>query len=64
MDKFADEIAKLFPKIYGQPSVMLVPGHNSEMKGQSLKIGIVLSGGQAPGGHNAIAGISGNQSTL
>ncbi|XP_022771746.1 pyrophosphate--fructose 6-phosphate 1-phosphotransferase subunit beta-like [Durio zibethinus] len=51
-----NEIANLFPNLYGQPSVSLVPGH-SEVKGQSLKIGVVLSGGQAPGGHNVIAGI-------
>ncbi|XVE72436.1 hypothetical protein DITRI_Ditri11bG0039400 [Diplodiscus trichospermus] len=51
-----NEIANLFPNLYGQPSVMLIPGH-SEVKGRSLKIGVVLSGGQAPGGHNVIAGI-------
>ncbi|XVF71850.1 hypothetical protein PTKIN_Ptkin12aG0072500 [Pterospermum kingtungense] len=51
-----NEIANLFPNLYGQPSVMLVPGH-SEVKAQSLKIGVVLSGGQAPGGHNVIAGV-------
>ncbi|XWS75782.1 hypothetical protein CRYUN_Cryun01aG0121700 [Craigia yunnanensis] len=51
-----NEIANLFPNLYGQPSVLLVPGH-SEVKGHSLKIGVVLSGGQAPGGHNVIAGI-------
>ncbi|XWS30981.1 hypothetical protein CRYUN_Cryun23aG0037800 [Craigia yunnanensis] len=51
-----NEIANLFPNLYGQPSVLLVPGH-SEVNGQSLKIGVVFSGGQAPGGHNVIAGI-------
>ncbi|XP_021274377.1 pyrophosphate--fructose 6-phosphate 1-phosphotransferase subunit beta-like [Herrania umbratica] len=52
-----NEIANLFPNLYGKPSVSLVPG-DSEMKGhQSLKIGVVLSGGQAPGGHNVITGI-------
>ncbi|KAE8676331.1 Pyrophosphate--fructose 6-phosphate 1-phosphotransferase subunit beta [Hibiscus syriacus] len=51
-----NEIAKLFPNLYGQPSVSLVPGH-SEVKGQSLKVGVVFSGGQAPGGHNVITGI-------
>ncbi|KAB2004003.1 hypothetical protein ES319_D11G168100v1 [Gossypium barbadense] len=53
MDGFADEIANLFPNLYGQPSVSLVPGQ-SEVKGQSLKVGVVFSGGQAPGGHNVI----------
>ena len=63
MDEFADEIANLFPNLYGQPSVLLVPGH-SEVKDHSLKIGVVLSGGQAPGGHNVIAGIFGKDLVL
>ena len=31
----------------------LVPGESNE-SGSALKIGVVLSGGQAPGGHNVI----------
>ncbi|XP_057954006.1 pyrophosphate--fructose 6-phosphate 1-phosphotransferase subunit beta-like [Malania oleifera] len=50
-----DEIAKLFPNLFGQPSAMVVGGDGES--GQSLKIGVVLSGGQAPGGHNVICGI-------
>lgn len=53
-----DEIAKLFPNLFGQPSAMLVPnGADSVHSDQKLKIGVVLSGGQAPGGHNVISGI-------
>ncbi|KAI7744896.1 hypothetical protein M8C21_009273 [Ambrosia artemisiifolia] len=52
----SDEIAKLFPSLYGQPSAMLVPSESTE-PGTPLKIGVVLSGGQAPGGHNVISGI-------
>ncbi|KAK2992204.1 hypothetical protein RJ640_005691 [Escallonia rubra] len=53
-----DEIAKLFPCLFGQPSAMLVPGDAKKLgAGQKLKIGVVLSGGQAPGGHNVISGI-------
>ncbi|KAL3623722.1 hypothetical protein CASFOL_032538 [Castilleja foliolosa] len=53
-----DEIAKLFPCVFGQPSAMLVPGDASTaLPNQSLKIGVVLSGGQAPGGHNVISGL-------
>ncbi|XP_065877629.1 pyrophosphate--fructose 6-phosphate 1-phosphotransferase subunit beta [Euphorbia lathyris] len=53
-----DEIAKLFPYLFGQPSSMLVPNETNELNSnQKLKIGVVLSGGQAPGGHNVIAGI-------
>ncbi|XVE51050.1 hypothetical protein DITRI_Ditri02bG0007400 [Diplodiscus trichospermus] len=53
-----DEIAKLFPNLFGQPSAVLVPnGADSIRSDQKLKIGVVLSGGQAPGGHNVICGI-------
>lgn len=55
----ADEIAKLFPGLYGQPSVSVVPDQNAALSGQKLKIGVVLSGGQAPGGHNVISGLFG-----
>ncbi|XP_076905626.1 pyrophosphate--fructose 6-phosphate 1-phosphotransferase subunit beta 1-like [Bidens hawaiensis] len=50
-----DEIAKLFPNLFGQPSVSLKAGGSLPTK--SLKIGVILSGGQAPGGHNVISGI-------
>ncbi|XP_041997814.1 pyrophosphate--fructose 6-phosphate 1-phosphotransferase subunit beta-like isoform X2 [Salvia splendens] len=53
-----DEIAKLFPNLFGQPSALLVPSDTSAAASdQSLKIGVVLSGGQAPGGHNVISGL-------
>ncbi|KAE9602102.1 putative diphosphate--fructose-6-phosphate 1-phosphotransferase [Lupinus albus] len=52
----SDEIAKLFPHLFGQPSVTLMPIETDTVQ-PSLKIGVVLSGGQAPGGHNVIAGI-------
>ncbi|KAL6546789.1 hypothetical protein OROMI_022510 [Orobanche minor] len=53
-----DEIAKWFPCLFGQPSANLVPGDSTEnLSGRGLKIGVVLSGGQAPGGHNVISGI-------
>lgn len=54
-----DEIAKLFPNLFGQPSAMLVPSDCALPSDQKLKIGVVLSGGQAPGGHNVISGIYG-----
>lgn len=54
----SDEIAKLFPNLFGQPSAKLVPS-DSDANQQKLKIGVVLSGGQAPGGHNVISGIYG-----
>jgi pyrophosphate--fructose-6-phosphate 1-phosphotransferase len=53
-----DEIAKLFPSLFGQPSAMLKSNETNGLpSGQKLKIGVVLSGGQAPGGHNVISGI-------
>lgn len=56
----ADEIAKLFPSLFGQPSAMLVPSDSGYVQvNKKLKIGVVLSGGQAPGGHNVISGLFG-----
>lgn len=53
-----DEIAKLIPGLFGQPSAMLVPSDSSSVQvNKKLKIGVVLSGGQAPGGHNVISGL-------
>ncbi|OIW18432.1 hypothetical protein TanjilG_13184 [Lupinus angustifolius] len=53
-----DEIAKLFPHLFGQPSVTLLPIESDAVQpSHNLKIGVVLSGGQAPGGHNVISGI-------
>ncbi|CAI0554855.1 unnamed protein product [Linum tenue] len=54
-----DGIASLFPNLFGQPSTMLMPtdGEHALDSGRKLKIGVVLSGGQAPGGHNVISGI-------
>jgi pyrophosphate--fructose-6-phosphate 1-phosphotransferase len=45
----------LFPHSYGKPSVRFVEGGASSPK--ALKLGVLLSGGPAPGGHNVIAGI-------
>lgn len=57
---FSEEIAKLFPNLFGQPSAKLVPSESDALRpDKNLKIGVVLSGGQAPGGHNVICGIFG-----
>ena len=50
-----EEIKKLFPNTYGMPLVEFVPGEKKESK--SMNVGVILSGGQAPGGHNVICGI-------
>lgn len=39
---------------------MLLPGGGPSEDYKSLRIGVVLSGGQAPGGHNVISGIFGD----
>lgn len=59
---FPGEIAKLFPHLFGQPSAVVVPSDSDANESQKkLKIGVVLSGGQAPGGHNVISGIFGEE---
>ena len=50
-----EEIKKLFPNTYGMPLVEFVPG--DEAISQKINVGVILSGGQAPGGHNVISGI-------
>ena len=50
-----DEIKKLFPNTYGMPIIEFVPGEEYAARG--MIVGIILSGGQAPGGHNVICGI-------
>src|SRR5574344_1087357 len=50
------KIKALFPDTYGVPVVSFGAG-KSKVKAKALRVGVVLSGGQAPGGHNVIAGI-------
>lgn len=50
-----DEIRALFPKTYGMPQVHFETGNKRNFS--PFNIGVILSGGQAPGGHNVIAGI-------
>ncbi len=50
-----EEIKKLFPNTYGLPTLHLVPGKQQEYA--PIAVGVILSGGQAPGGHNVIAGL-------
>ena len=50
-----EEIKKLFPNTYGMPLVEFVKGN--EENTQKMNIGVILSGGQAPGGHNVICGL-------
>ena len=50
-----EEIKNLFPNTYGMPLVEFVPGNETNQK--KMNVGIILSGGQAPGGHNVISGL-------
>ena len=51
-----EEIAKLFPNTYGMPELRFEKNPNP-MVGKSVNVGVILSGGQAPGGHNVICGL-------
>jgi len=46
----------IFKHSYGKPVAVFVNGKNEKIRGE-LKVGVILSGGQAPGGHNVIAGL-------
>ena len=50
-----EEIKKLFPNTYGMPLVEFVTAENALQK--EMNVGVILSGGQAPGGHNVISGL-------
>jgi pyrophosphate--fructose-6-phosphate 1-phosphotransferase len=51
-----EEIAELFPNTYGMPLVTFEAGEKEDSK-NPVNVGVILSGGQAPGGHNVISGI-------
>ncbi|NVP23627.1 diphosphate--fructose-6-phosphate 1-phosphotransferase [Treponema phagedenis] len=51
-----EEVKALFPATYGRPLVTFRSGASSPNR-NPLRVGVILSGGQAPGGHNVIAGL-------
>jgi diphosphate-dependent phosphofructokinase len=51
------EIHQLFSKTYGQPEVSFQTGKSPASFKNAIKVAMVLSGGQAPGGHNVVAGL-------
>lgn len=51
------ELKALFKATYGKPIARFVPGTAKVESRRPLKVGVILSGGQAPGGHNVIAGL-------
>ncbi|KUL06290.1 MAG: Phosphofructokinase, partial [Proteiniphilum sp. 51_7] len=52
-----EEIKKLFPITYGMPVVTFTGSEGKPGSDTPYNVGVILSGGQAPGGHNVIAGI-------
>ena len=51
-----EEVKKLFPNTYGMPYLKFEPADGAPAR-KTLNAGVILSGGQAPGGHNVIAGL-------
>ncbi len=51
-----EQIKSLFPNTYGLPELKFekASGHTT---GHPVNVGVILSGGQAPGGHNVISGL-------
>ena len=51
-----DKIKALFPNTYGKKEITFAKGENTS-KAKKQVVGVILSGGQAPGGHNVICGL-------
>lgn len=50
-----EEIKNLFPNTYGMPLIQFKEGEAKSYP--AVNVGVILSGGQAPGGHNVISGL-------
>ncbi|MDR1511778.1 MAG: diphosphate--fructose-6-phosphate 1-phosphotransferase [Endomicrobium sp.] len=50
-------LRKIFKNTYGLPEIMFKRGASVDISKKSIKVAVVFSGGQAPGGHNVIAGL-------
>ena len=51
-----EKIAALFPNTYGEKEITFEKGENTSAAKKQV-VGVILSGGQAPGGHNVICGL-------
>ena len=51
-----DKIKALFPNTYGKKEIVFSKGQNTSESKKQI-VGVILSGGQAPGGHNVICGL-------
>lgn len=52
-----NEIKQLFPNTYGMPVITMEPTEGKNIVATPFNVGVILSGGQAPGGHNVISGL-------
>ncbi len=50
------EVKELFPNTYGMPLIKFEEGEKRKDR-PAINVAVILSGGQAPGGHNVISGI-------
>ena len=57
-----EAIQKLFPNTYGMPLIKFEEGEAIQLP--TMNVGVILSGGQAPGGHNVISGLFDGIKTL
>lgn len=51
-----DKIKALFPNTYGKKEITFAKGQNTAPAKKQV-VGVILSGGQAPGGHNVVTGL-------
>jgi len=51
-----EKIQALFPNTYGKKEIVFQKGQNTSVAKKQV-VGVILSGGQAPGGHNVICGL-------
>ena len=51
-----EEIKRLFPNTYGMPLIKFEAADEAAQC-PAMNVGVILSGGQAPGGHNVISGL-------
>lgn len=51
-----EKIQALFPNTYGEREITFEKGTNTSVAKKQV-VGVILSGGQAPGGHNVVCGL-------
>ncbi len=52
-----ETVKSLFPCTYGMPEITFVENDTPDQPAEPINVGVILSGGQAPGGHNVISGL-------